>query len=140
MAALSMQRRDWEQGILAQALLQSGQRERLIQLTKAAMVLQTTDGPMGVVGSGGPTDPAMGGAAYARAAEWADDAAMRQAVHRMLQWILLKHLVTLTACLSHLRRSPDVVRRNQWGASVSGGDGPLQQGDAPDRGLPEAAV
>jgi hypothetical protein len=76
-AALALQRRDWEQGILAQAMLQSGQREKLIQLTKAAMVQQTPDGRMGVVVSGGPTDPAMGGAAYAQAAKWTGAPEMR---------------------------------------------------------------
>ncbi len=115
MAALSMQRRDWEQGIFAQALLQSGQRERLIQLTKAAMVLQTTDGRMGVVGSGGPTDPAMGGAAYARAAEWADDAAMRQAVQRMLQWILLKAPRNADGVLYHTFDGPQM-----WSDGING--------------------
>ncbi len=55
-AALAMQRRDWEQGVFAQAMLQSGQRELLIQLTKAAMVQQTPDGRMGVVVNGGPKD------------------------------------------------------------------------------------
>jgi rhamnogalacturonyl hydrolase YesR len=89
-AGLAMQRRDWEQGIFAEAMLQSGQRATLIQLTKAAIVQQTPDGRMGVVVSGGPTDPAMGGAAYLQAAEWTGDAHIRQAVQRMLDWILNK--------------------------------------------------
>ena len=37
-AAMAMQRRDWEQGILAQAMLEAGERESVILLTKAAMV------------------------------------------------------------------------------------------------------
>jgi type II secretory pathway component HofQ len=37
-AAMAMQRRDWEQGILAQAMLEAGDRERVILLTKAAIV------------------------------------------------------------------------------------------------------
>src|SRR6478609_5880177 len=59
-AGMGMQRRDWEQGIFAQSMLDSGQQEKLIQLTRAAMVQQTADGRMGVLVSGGPTDPAMG--------------------------------------------------------------------------------
>ena len=108
MAALSMQRRDWEQGILAQALLQSGQPEKLILLTKAAMVQQTPDGRMAVVVSGGPTDPAMGGAAYARAAEWTADPAMHQAVERMLAWILLKAPRNADGVLYHTFDSPQM--------------------------------
>lgn len=86
-AAMAMQRRDWEQGILAQALLHAGDRERVILLTKAAIVQQTPDGRIGVVVNGGPTDPAMGGAAYAKAAEWTGDPQIQQAVDRMLTWI-----------------------------------------------------
>jgi rhamnogalacturonyl hydrolase YesR len=83
----ALQRRDWEQGIFAQAMLESGQRDAVIRLTRAAMVQQTPDGRMGVVVSGGPTDPAMGGEAYARAAAWTGDPAMRDSVDKMLEWI-----------------------------------------------------
>ena len=58
-AALAMQRRDWEQGTLAQAFLEAGDHANVILLTKAAMVLKTPDGRLGVVGSGSATDPAM---------------------------------------------------------------------------------
>src|SRR5271157_356508 len=86
-AAMAMQRRDWEQGILAQAMVEAGDRQRMILLTRAAMVQQTPDGRMGVVVSGSPTDPSMGGCAYAKAAEWSGDAEMRQAVSGLLEWI-----------------------------------------------------
>ena len=87
-AGFAMQRRNWEQGVFAQAMLESGQRENLIQITRAAMVQQTADGRMGVVVSGGPTDPAMGGAAYDQAARWTGEPAMKRAVDQMLDWIL----------------------------------------------------
>jgi len=83
-AAMAMQRRDWEQGILAQAMVEAGDRQRVILLTRAAMVQQTPDGRMGVVVSGSPTDPAMGGCAYAKAAEWSGDGQMRQTVSGLL--------------------------------------------------------
>ena len=83
-AALAMQRRDWEQGILAQAMLEAGERETVILLTRAAMVQREPDGRLAVVVSGSPTDPAMGGEAYARAAEWTGDPAMQQAVEGLL--------------------------------------------------------
>jgi rhamnogalacturonyl hydrolase YesR len=84
---MAMQRRDWEQGILAQAMVEAGDRQRAILLTKAAIVLRTPDGRLGVVVSGSPTDPSMGGCAYAKAAEWSGDAQMRQAVNGLLDWI-----------------------------------------------------
>ena len=86
-AAMAMQRRDWEQGTLAQAMVEAGDRHRTILLTKAAMVQKTPDGRLGVVVSGSPTDPAMGGAAYAKAAEWTGDVQMQQAVDGLLNWI-----------------------------------------------------
>jgi rhamnogalacturonyl hydrolase YesR len=110
-----MQRRDWEQGIFAQALMQSGQRERLIQLTKAAMVQQTPDGRMGVVVSGGSTDPAMGGAAYAQAAKWTRDATMHEAVERMLVWILHKAPRNADGILYHTFEAPQM-----WSDGING--------------------
>jgi rhamnogalacturonyl hydrolase YesR len=86
-AALAMQRRDWEQGILAQAMVEAGDRQKAILLTKAAIMQRTPDGRLGVVVSGSPTDPAMGGCAYAKAAEWTGDPQLRQAVDGLLAWI-----------------------------------------------------
>lgn len=114
-AGMAMQRRDWEQGVFAQAMLQSGQRERLIQLTRAAMVQQIPDGRMGVVVNGGPTDPAMGGAAYAQAAEWTGEPEMRQAVDRMLEWILQKAPRNVDGVLYHTFEAPQM-----WSDGING--------------------
>jgi unsaturated rhamnogalacturonyl hydrolase len=114
-AALAMQRRDWEQGIFAQALLQSGQRDRLIQITRGAMVQQTPDGRMGVVGSGGPTDPAMGGPAYAQAAKWTAEPEMLNAVKRMLEWIRIKAPRNSDGILYHTFEAPQM-----WSDGVNG--------------------
>lgn len=107
-AAMAMQRRDWEQGILAQAMLESGQRERVILLARAAMVQRTPDGRLGVVLSGGPTDPAMGGAAYAQAAAWTGDPQMRQAVDGLLGWIRLRAPRSADGILYHVFDSPEM--------------------------------
>jgi rhamnogalacturonyl hydrolase YesR len=86
-AAMAMERRDWEQGILAQAMLEIDDRQNVILLTKAAIVQRTPDGRLGVVISGSPTDPSMGGCAYAKAAEWTGDARIQKAVDGLLDWI-----------------------------------------------------
>lgn len=101
-AALAMERRDWEQGILAQAMLEAGDREMVILLTKAAIVQRTPDGRLAVVVSGGPTDPAMGGEAYAQAAEWTADPRMRQAVDGLLAWIQHKAPRSADGTLYHV--------------------------------------
>ena len=107
-AAMAMERRDWEQGILAQALMEAGDRERVILLTKAAIVQRTPDGRLGVVLSGGPTDPAMGGAAYAQAAEWTGDPAIRQAADGLLDWIRRKAPRNADGVLYHVFDAPEM--------------------------------
>jgi rhamnogalacturonyl hydrolase YesR len=105
---MAMERRDWEQGILAQAMLQAGQREQVILLTKASIVQRAPDGRLAVVLSGGPTDPAMGGAAYAQAAEWTGDPQIRQAVDGMLTWIRVKAPRNAEGILYHVFDGPEM--------------------------------
>jgi rhamnogalacturonyl hydrolase YesR len=107
-AAMAMQRRDWEQGILAQAALEADNRDAVILLTKAAIVQRTPDGRLGVVVSGGATDPAMGGEAYARAAEWTGDSQIRDAVQGLLDWIRNKAPRSSDGVLYHPLRSPEM--------------------------------
>jgi rhamnogalacturonyl hydrolase YesR len=107
-AALAMERRDWEQGILAQAMLDAGDRQRVILLTRAAIAQRTPDGRLGVVVSGGPTDPAMGGCAYAKAGEWTGDAQIQQAVSELLSWIRLKAPRSQEGILYHVFGSPEM--------------------------------
>jgi rhamnogalacturonyl hydrolase YesR len=107
-AAMAMERRDWEQGILADALLEADDREGVILLTKAAIVQRTPDGRLGVVVSGGPTDPAMGGAAYAKAAEWTGDTSIRQAVYGLLHWIRFKAPRNADGILYHVFEAPEM--------------------------------
>ncbi len=107
-AALAMQRRDWEQGILAQAFLEAGDRERLIRLTKAAIVQSVPDGRLGVVVEGGPTDPAMGGEAYWRAGEITGDARIQKAARGLLEWILVRAPRSPDGTLYHVFRQPEM--------------------------------
>lgn len=107
-AALAMQRRDWEQGTLAQAFLELGDYEQVIRLTRAATVLKQPDGRIGVVGSGSPTDPAMGGEAYIRAAELTGDPAMKDAAEGLLDWILRRAPRAPDGTLYHVFGSPQV--------------------------------
>ncbi|MFZ2023863.1 MAG: glycoside hydrolase family 88 protein [Terracidiphilus sp.] len=107
-AALAIQRRDWEQGILAQAMVEADSRHRTILLTKAAIVQKTPDGRVGVVNSGSPTDPAMGGCAYAKAAEWTGNAEIQQAVDSLLYWIRNRAPRNAEGILYHLFNAPEM--------------------------------
>jgi len=107
-AGLAMERRDWEQGTLAQAFLEAGQVDNVIRLTKAAMVQRVPDGRLAVVVEGGPTDPAMGGAAYWLAGQITRDPEIQQAVNGLLDWILHKAPCAADGTLYHVFDHPQV--------------------------------
>jgi len=107
-AALALQRRDWEQGSLAQAFLEAGDMEQVILFSKAALVLKVPDGRMAVVGEGSPTDPAMGGEAYWRAGQVTGDATLQRAVQDMLQWLLDRAPRAQDGTLYHVFQRPEV--------------------------------
>ena len=63
-AMLCMQRMGWEQGTASQALMAAGHKEMAILFAHDAVVRQTKDGRLGIVGSDpGVTDPASNGEA-----------------------------------------------------------------------------
>ena len=107
-AGLAMQRRDWEQGVLAQAFFEAGDDENVILLTKAAIVQRVPDGRLGVIDSGSPTDPAMGGEAYWHATEITGDVEIKNAVLGMLDWILHKAPRAPDGTLYHIFEGPQV--------------------------------
>jgi len=107
-AGMAMQRRDWEQGIFAQAMVEASDRELTILLTRSAIIQRVPDGRLGVVNSGSPTDPAMGGSAYAKAAEWTGDPAIRQAVDGLLDWIRKGAPRNADGILYHVFRGPEM--------------------------------
>jgi unsaturated rhamnogalacturonyl hydrolase len=69
LAMLAMQRKDWEQGMVAQAFLEAGDDEMLVRLVTASLVYSTDDGRLAVLGESGLIDCAMLGEALLRAAE-----------------------------------------------------------------------
>jgi rhamnogalacturonyl hydrolase YesR len=106
-AALAMQRHSWEQGILAQAFLDMDDRERVVLMAKSAIVEKDADGRLAAVG-GGVTDPAMGGAAYWRAAELTGDAGMRQAANGLLEFVLKKAPRAADGTCYHVANAPEM--------------------------------
>jgi unsaturated rhamnogalacturonyl hydrolase len=106
-AALSMQRHSWEHGILAQAFLDMGDQQRVILMTKSAIVEKDEDGRLAAVG-GGITDPAMGGAAYWRAGEMTGDAQMQQAARGMLEFVRKKAPRAPDGTFYHVAGAPEM--------------------------------
>ena len=106
-AALSMQRHSWEQGILAQAFLDMGDRERVVLMAKSAIVEKAADGRLAAIG-GGVTDPAMGGAAYWRAGELTGDPAMQAAARGLLEFVLKKAPRAADGTCYHVSNAPEM--------------------------------
>ena len=88
-AMLAMQRRAWEQGVAAQALLEQGETDLVVLFAKDALVNQAKDGRLGLNGDKGPvTDPASNGEPVLAAYRATGDPAFKAAADRMLEFLL----------------------------------------------------
>ncbi len=86
---LTMQRDAWEQGVAAQAFLESGDTELVILMAREAVVRQIEDGRLAVISCWeGVTDPAANGEAVLFAAKATGDTRLSQAAERMLDYLL----------------------------------------------------
>ena len=86
-AALAMQRKSWEQGVLAQAFLEEGDDEWVVMMTRASLIYLSKEGLPAALG-GAPVDPLMGGEALARAAQITGDPVLHRALEQSLAFIL----------------------------------------------------
>lgn len=101
-AMLSMQRYSWEQGVAAQALLEMGETELVIQMAKEAALRQRKDGRLANMGNDqGVTDPACVGEAVLYAAKVTGDDELRAAGQRMAEYLLTKAPKTKEGILHH---------------------------------------
>ena len=101
-AMLAMQRRAWEQGVAAQALLELGQGDLVVLLAKDAVVNQLKDGRLGLNEGDRPVcDPAANGEPLLYAAQHTGDPALRAAADAMLDFLLHKAPRTPDGLLYH---------------------------------------
>ncbi|HVP18735.1 MAG TPA: glycoside hydrolase family 88 protein [Spirochaetia bacterium] len=108
-ALLSMQRYSWEQGVAAQAFLESGDTELVVLFAKEAAARQLADGRLAVIGnSTAVTDPAAAGEALVFAAKASGDSSLEKAAARMIDWLLYKAPRTDDGILYHLHDRPQV--------------------------------
>jgi unsaturated rhamnogalacturonyl hydrolase len=87
MAALSIQRKSWEQGVLALAFLESGDEAGTIRMARASLVYRSKEGVPAAL-DGAPVDPLMAGEAVWRAAAITGEPALRNAADRMVEYAL----------------------------------------------------
>jgi unsaturated rhamnogalacturonyl hydrolase len=101
-AMLAMQRRAWEQGTAAQALLEQGETDLVVLFAKDAIVNQAKDGRLGLNGDKGPVcDPASNGEPVLYAYKATGDAAFKTAADRMLEFLLYKAPRTRKGLIYH---------------------------------------
>jgi rhamnogalacturonyl hydrolase YesR len=86
-AALAMQRKSWEQGVLAQAFLEAGDDVLVVQMARASLIYPDKNGLIAAQG-GAPVDPLMLGEALWHAARVTDDPELRKAADTMLDYAL----------------------------------------------------
>lgn len=109
LAMLSMQRDAWEQGVAAQALLESGDSSLVILMAKEAVVRQIQDGRLAVISCNeGVTDPAANGEAVLWAARMTGDAVLQEGAKKMLDYLLHKAPRTKEGVLHHIATKPQV--------------------------------
>lgn len=108
-AMLCMQRYAWEQGVAAQALLESGEKDLVILMAKDAVLRQSEDGRLAVVSSNhGVTDPAANGEAVLYAAGVTSDSNLRNGAEKMLDYLLHRAPKTKDGTLHHIADKPQV--------------------------------
>ena len=108
-AMLTMQRDAWEQGVAAQALLESGKMDLVVLLAKEAVVRQVEDGRLAVISCWeGVTDPAANGEAVLFAAKQTGDPKLKLAADKMLAYLLKKAPRRKDGTLYHIANKPQV--------------------------------
>lgn len=108
-AMLTMQRDAWEQGVAAQAFLESGDTELVVLMAREAVVRQIPDGRLAVISCwDGVTDPAANGEAVLYAARVTGDERFRLAGERMLSYLLERAPRTKDGVLYHVANKPQV--------------------------------
>jgi unsaturated rhamnogalacturonyl hydrolase len=109
LALLAMQRNSWEQGVAAQAFLESGDTDLALLMAKEAVTRQDDRGRLGVMyGDDGVTDPAANGEAVLYAAALTGEAQFRQAAERMLRFLRERAPRTPSGVLYHVLSRPQV--------------------------------
>lgn len=108
-AMLAMQRQSWEQGVAAQALIESGYADDAVLLAHDAVVRQDASGRLGVTGDEkAVTDAASNGEPVLFAYERTGDASYKEAAERMADYLLNVAPRTENGALSHVNHKSQV--------------------------------
>ncbi len=108
-AALSMQRYSWEQGVLAQAFLESGDEDTALFMAVEGANRQLSDGRCAHIGNpGAVTDPCAIGETLVFACEKTNDPYLIHAKEKLLQWALQDAPRTENGIVYHVDYAPEI--------------------------------
>jgi unsaturated rhamnogalacturonyl hydrolase len=109
LAMLCMQRMAWEQGTASQALIAVGRKDLAILFAKDAMVRQTSEGRLGILGNDpGVTDPASNGEAVMLAWEETGEEQYKKAADAQYEYLKTKAPKTNDGILHHVTYAKQV--------------------------------
>jgi unsaturated rhamnogalacturonyl hydrolase len=109
LAMLSMQRATWEQGVAMQALLESGEKELVILMAKDAVLRQSPDGRLAMLGEEfALSDAASPGEAVLWAAKETNDPALMNGFNKLLDYILNKAPRNNEGIIYHFSNIPQI--------------------------------
>lgn len=108
-AMLGMQRATWEQGVAMQAMLESGEEELVILMAKDAVLRQSKDGRLAMLGEEfALSDAASPGEAVLWAAGKTGDSFLKEGFDKMLDYILHKAPRNRDGIIYHFTNVPQV--------------------------------
>lgn len=108
-AMLSMQRASWEQGIAAQAFLESAEDDLVMLMARESVLRQTEEGRLAVLyHDNGVTDPAASGEAVLHAAKLSGDESLKAAAGKMLEYLLERAPKNSSGILYHTINAPQI--------------------------------
>jgi unsaturated rhamnogalacturonyl hydrolase len=84
---LSIQRKSWEQGVLALAFLEAGDEAGVVRMARASLIYRSKEGVPAAL-DGAPVDPLMAGEAVWHAAAVTGSPDLRRAADRMVEYAL----------------------------------------------------
>ncbi|MBA7514639.1 hypothetical protein ES705_06671 [subsurface metagenome] len=109
LAMLSMQRATWEQGVAMQALLELGEKELVILMAKDAVLRQSEDGRLAMLGEEFALgDAASPGETVLWAARETGDDVLMNGFEKLLEYILHKAPRTDEGILYHFTNMPQI--------------------------------
>lgn len=108
-AMLSMQRASWEQGLAAQAFLESSEDDMVILMAGESVLRQTEEGRLAVLyHDNGVTDPAASGEAVLYAARLSGDENLKTAADKMVAYLIERAPKNSSGILYHTQNAPQI--------------------------------